>query len=116
MSSGIEYSDDVVGTGKEIGTMPVTAQVHYTGWLKNPDGSAGTKFDSSVDRNEPITFPIGAGYVIQGWDLGLQGMKEGGKRTLHIPSHLGYGSHGAGDVIPPDADLIFEVEVLKLLD
>ena len=80
----------------------------------NSDGSKGQKFDSSLDRNEPLVFPLGAGYVIKGWEEGIPGMKEGGKRTLRIPFNLGYGMHGAGDVIPPYADLIFDVELLKI--
>ncbi len=114
MANGLEYRDDVIGDGAEAGTRAASIEVHYTGWLKNPDGSPGEKFDSSHDRNEPIVFPLGVGYVIKGWDEGFQGMKVGGKRTLHIPSNMGYGEYGAGDVIPPHADLIFEVELLKL--
>lgn len=111
--SGLEYRDDLVGEGVEAGTGAPSVEVHYTGWLKNADGTTGQKFDSSRDHGEPLVFPLGAGYVIAGWDEGVKGMKVGGKRTLHIPSHLAYGSSGAGDVIPPDANLIFEVELLK---
>lgn len=105
-ASGLKYIDQVVGTG-EAAIAGKTANVHYTGWLEN-----GTKFDSSVDRGQPFSFPLGAGRVIKGWDEGVQGMKVGGKRKLTIPSDLGYGSRGAGGVIPPNATLIFDVELL----
>lgn len=85
--------------------------MHYTGWLSEA-GAPGAKFDSSVDRGRPFSFTLGVGQVIKGWDEGVATMKKGGKRTLHIPSALGYGSRGAGGVIPPGADLIFEVELL----
>ncbi|MES2535197.1 MAG: FKBP-type peptidyl-prolyl cis-trans isomerase [Pseudomonadota bacterium] len=110
-STGLQYEDTIVGSGPEaVAGAQVT--VHYTGWLQNADGSAGSKFDSSKDRNDPFQFPLGAGHVIQGWDQGVQGMKVGGVRRLVIPSALGYGSRGAGGVIPPNATLIFEVELL----
>jgi FKBP-type peptidyl-prolyl cis-trans isomerase FkpA len=105
-SSGLKYVDQVVGTG-EVAVAGKTASVHYTGWLEN-----GKQFDSSVDRGQPFSFPLGGGRVIKGWDEGVQGMKVGGKRKLTIPSDLGYGSRGAGGVIPPNATLIFDVELL----
>lgn len=104
--SGLKYVDQVVGTG-EAAAAGQNVSVHYTGWLEN-----GKKFDSSVDRGQPFSFPLGAGRVIKGWDEGVQGMKVGGKRKLTIPSDLGYGSRGAGGVIPPNATLIFDVELL----
>lgn len=88
--------------------------VHYTGYLNNGSDGLGTKFDSSVDRGEPFTFPLGAGYVIRGWDEGVAQMKVGQKIRLYIPSALGYGSRGAGRVIPPNADLIFDIELLEV--
>ena len=105
-SSGLQYIDLKVGTGATA-QAGQTVSVHYTGWLEN-----GKKFDSSVDRGQPFSFPLGAGRVIKGWDEGVQGMKVGGKRKLIIPSNLGYGARGAGGVIPPNATLIFEVELL----
>ena len=104
--SGLKYVDQVVGTG-EAAVAGKTVNVHYTGWLEN-----GKKFDSSVDRGQPFSFPLGAGRVIKGWDEGVQGMKVGGKRKLTIPSDLGYGSRGAGGVIPANATLIFDVELI----
>lgn len=108
LDSGLEYIDLAVGTGREAG-LGDTATVHYTGWLQD-----GTKFDSSVDRGQPFPFRIGAGQVIKGWEEGVTGMKVGGKRKLMIPPHLGYGARGAGGVIPPNAKLTFEVELLNL--
>jgi len=105
-ASGLTYVDHTIGGG-ETAVAGKTATVHYTGWLEN-----GTKFDSSVDRGEPFSFPLGAGRVIKGWDEGVQGMKVGGKRKLTIPPGLGYGARGAGGVIPPNATLIFDVELL----
>ncbi|OQW30183.1 MAG: peptidylprolyl isomerase [Nitrospira sp. SG-bin2] len=105
-ASGLKYVDQAVGTG-DVAVAGKTVSVHYTGWLEN-----GKKFDSSVDRGQPFSFPLGAGRVIKGWDEGVQGMKIGGKRKLTIPSDLGYGSRGAGGVIPPNATLIFDVELL----
>jgi FKBP-type peptidyl-prolyl cis-trans isomerase FkpA len=111
--SGLQYEDLVVGTGAEASAgRQVT--VHYTGWLQNADASAGRKFDSSVDRHEPFVFRLGAGRVIRGWDEGVAGMRVGGKRKLIIPPALGYGSRGAGGVIPPNATLIFDVELLDV--
>jgi len=106
--SGLKYSDLKVGTG-DTAKKGDTVEVHYTGWLKN-----GKKFDSSVDRKKPFEFKLGAGRVIKGWDEGVAGMKVGGKRKLIIPSKLAYGEDGAGDVIPPNAELTFEVELLKI--
>ena len=109
--SGLQYDDTVPGTGAaaKAGT---AVTVHYTGWLYQ-DGAKGAKFDSSKDRNDPFEFSLGAGEVIKGWDEGVQGMKVGGKRVLVIPPQLGYGARGAGGVIPPNATLLFEVELLK---
>lgn len=111
--SGLKYVDTLVGTGPA----PVRGQkciVHYTGWLNDGRGGHGKKFDSSLDRNEPLAIPIGVGRVIKGWDEGLLSMKVGGKRTLYIPSFLGYGPRGAGGDIPPNADLIFDVELVSV--
>jgi FKBP-type peptidyl-prolyl cis-trans isomerase FkpA len=105
-SSGLQYIDLTVGTGATA-QAGQTVTVHYTGWLEN-----GKKFDSSVDRGQPFSFPLGAGRVIKGWDEGVQGMMVGGKRKLTIPSSLGYGTRGAGSAIPSNATLIFEVELL----
>ena len=110
-NSGLQYEDTVVGSGAEAKAGNYVT-VHYTGWLQNDDGSVGAKFDSSKDRNDPFQFPLGAGHVIRGWDEGVQGMKVGGARRLIIPASLGYGARGAGGVIPPNATLMFEVELL----
>ncbi len=105
-ASGLIIEDITVGSGAEANAgQDVT--LHYTGWLTN-----GEKFDSSKDRNDPFVFPLGGGRVISGWDEGVQGMKIGGKRKLTIPPELGYGARGAGGVIPPNATLVFEVELL----
>ncbi|GGC22820.1 FKBP-type peptidyl-prolyl cis-trans isomerase [Pseudoduganella buxea] len=109
--SGLQYDDVKVGEGAEA-KAGQNVTVHYTGWLRNDDGSKGAKFDSSKDRNDPFEFALGAGMVIRGWDEGVQGMKVGGTRTLTIPAELGYGARGAGGVIPPNATLIFDVELL----
>jgi peptidylprolyl isomerase len=110
--SGLRYEDHKIGAGATA-TAGQQVSVHYTGWL-DQGGQKGKKFDSSVDRGRPFGFPLGAGRVIRGWDEGVAGMKVGGKRTLYIPSKLGYGARGAGGAIPPNADLIFDVEVLKI--
>lgn len=107
-ASGLIYEDITEGSGPAAAAGQAVS-VHYTGWLTN-----GTKFDSSKDRNQPFRFPLGAGHVIKGWDEGVQGMKAGGVRKLTIPPQLGYGSRGAGGVIPPDATLVFEVELLAI--
>lgn len=111
-SSGLQITDSKVGTG----ATPKPGQIcvmHYTGWLYE-GGAKGKKFDSSVDRGEPFEFPIGKQRVIAGWDEGVASMKVGGKRTLIIPPALGYGARGAGGVIPPNATLLFEVELLDV--
>jgi FKBP-type peptidyl-prolyl cis-trans isomerase len=104
--SGLIIEELVLGDGTEA-VSGKRVSVHYTGWLTN-----GSKFDSSVDRNEPFEFGLGRGQVIRGWDEGVAGMKIGGKRKLTIPADLGYGAYGAGGVIPPNATLVFEVELL----
>ena len=111
--TSLQITDATVGTGAAA-TSGKTVSVHYTGWLY--DGKAadhhGKKFDSSRDRNDPFSFTLGAGMVIQGWDQGVAGMKVGGQRTLVIPSQLGYGARGAGSAIPPHSTLVFDVELL----
>lgn len=108
-------TDVKVGEGAQA-TARKNISVHYTGWLYDeaaPDHH-GKKFDSSRDRNQPLNFLLGAGYVIKGWDQGIEGMKVGGQRTLTIPAHLGYGARGAGNIIPPNATLLFDVELLAV--
>jgi len=109
-ASGLSYEDSVVGTGASP-QKGQTCSMHYTGWLWE-DNAKGAKFDSSHDRGKPFEFPLGLGRVIKGWDEGVASMQVGGKRTLLIPAELGYGARGAGGVIPPNATLLFEVELL----
>jgi FKBP-type peptidyl-prolyl cis-trans isomerase FkpA len=108
-ASGLQYWDIVTGTGKTAGPGNMV-QVHYTGWLTD-----GKKFDSSLDRGRPFQFILGVGQVIRGWDEGVAGMKIGGKRQLRIPPEMGYGARGAGTDIPPNATLIFDVELLQVV-
>lgn len=110
--SGLKYIDNTVGAGTEA-KVGNEVSVHYTGWLYNND-TQGAKFDSSKDRGTPFDFNLGAGQVIKGWDEGVAGMKVGGNRTLIIPPGLGYGAYGAGGVIPPNATLKFDVELLAV--
>lgn len=110
--SGLQYEDTITGNGDEA-KAGQRVSVHYTGWLYN-DGVQGQKFDSSKDRGQPFRFELGAGMVIKGWDEGVQGMKVGGTRRLVIPANLGYGARGAGGVIPPNATLMFDVELLSV--
>ena len=107
--SELQIEEINMGDGAEATGPGCTVTVHYTGWLTD-----GTKFDSSKDRGDPFQFPLGVGFVIPGWDQGVQGMKVGGVRKLTIPPELGYGAQGAGGVIPPDATLLFEVELLEV--
>lgn len=111
--SGLQYFDIKVGSGAQAHAGN-RVTVHYTGWLRGRLGVLGKKFDSSVDRNEPFRFALGTGQVIPGWDEGVEGMRVGGVRRLIIPAALGYGSRGAGTDIPPNATLLFEVELLGL--
>ena len=111
--SGLQYEEIKVGSG-DIARTGYNVTVHYTGWLKTRDGSTGPKFDSSRDHDEPFTFRLGSGRVIPGWDEGVQGMRVCGIRKLIVPSYLGYGIKGAPPKIPPNATLIFEVELLGI--
>ena len=111
-AEALKIEDVTVGSG-DTATSGSNVTVHYTGWLFQ-GGQKGAKFDSSKDRGEAFVFPLGRGHVIKGWDEGVAGMKVGGKRTLTIPPEMGYGSRGAGGVIPPNATLLFEVELLKV--
>jgi FKBP-type peptidyl-prolyl cis-trans isomerase FkpA len=110
--SGLQYEDTIVGSGAEA-VAGRTVSVHYTGWLYE-NGAKGQKFDSSLDRGEPFSFALGTGQVIKGWDEGVAGMKVGGQRTLIIPPSMAYGERGAGGVIPPNATLIFDVELVEV--
>jgi peptidylprolyl isomerase len=110
--SGLQYEDTKAGGGASP-QKGQTCVMHYTGWLW-VDGAKGSKFDSSVDRGRPFSFPLGQGRVIKGWDEGVATMQQGGQRTLLIPPNLGYGAAGAGGVIPPNATLLFEVELLEI--
>jgi FKBP-type peptidyl-prolyl cis-trans isomerase FkpA len=107
--TGLRYTDLETGSGETVTGRGQTIIVHYTGWLED-----GTKFDSSRDRNEPFSFPLECNFVIPGWDEGVKGMQVGGKRRLVIPPELGYGARGAGGVIPPNATLVFEIELLEI--
>ena len=111
-TSGLQYEDTIEGAG-DTAVAGQHVSVHYTGWLYN-DGAKGAKFDSSKDRGDPFNFPLSGGRVIRGWDEGVQGMRVGGTRVLVIPPELGYGARGAGGVIPPNATLMFEVELLAV--
>lgn len=111
-ASGLEFEDTVTGTGT-LASKGQSVTVHYTGWLYQ-NGQQGAKFDSSKDRRDPFVFSLGAGMVIRGWDEGVAGMQVGGTRVLIIPAALGYGARGAGGVIPPNATLKFEVELLSV--
>lgn len=107
--TGLTYEDVKIGDGALCKGRGQTAIVHYTGWLED-----GTKFDSSKDRDDPFSFPVDCGYVIRGWDEGVVGMRIGGLRKLRVPPELAYGERGAGGVIPPNATLIFDIELLEL--
>ena len=113
LPDGLKYIDQAVGDGDTAATNNFIS-VNYTGWLLNSDGTKGKKFDSSLDRGTPFMFILGAGNVIKGWDEGVVGMKVGGTRTLIVPPQLGYGANGAGNSIPPNATLVFDVTLLKV--
>ena len=115
MSEGLQFEDTTLGTGAEA-VAGKRVRVHYTGWLYDPKPAdhRGSKFDSSKDGNSPFEFRLGSGEMIQGWDEGVAGMKVGGTRVLTIPPALGYGAHGASGVIPPNATLVFEMELLDV--
>jgi FKBP-type peptidyl-prolyl cis-trans isomerase FkpA len=108
-ASGLRYTDLETGSGETVTGKGQTVIVHYTGWLED-----GTKFDSSRDRNDPFSFPVDCEFVIRGWDEGVKGMQVGGVRRLVVPPELGYGARGAGGVIPPNASLVFEIELLEI--
>lgn len=108
-ASGLRITDITTGSGAAVTGRGQTVVVHYTGWLAD-----GTKFDSSLDRNDPFSFAVAQGHVIRGWDEGVVGMQIGGVRKLEIPPELGYGAAGTGGVIPPDATLVFEIQLLEI--
>ncbi|MEN8107636.1 MAG: FKBP-type peptidyl-prolyl cis-trans isomerase [Pseudomonadota bacterium] len=109
MASGLRYTDIETGSGDTVTVAGQTLIVHYTGWLED-----GTKFDSSKDHNQPFSFPLDCNFVIRGWDEGVKGMQVGGVRRLVVPPELGYGDRGAAGVIPPNATLVFEIELLEI--
>ena len=111
----LQYTDTVMGTGPAVGPSSAV-ELHYDGWLYDPDAPDhhGAKFDSSRDKGRPFQFRVGSGIVIKGWDEGVEGMKVGGRRQLHIPAKLGYGDRGAGSAIPPNADLVFDVALVEV--
>jgi FKBP-type peptidyl-prolyl cis-trans isomerase FkpA len=112
-ASGLQYTDHVIGDG-DVAKKGDNVTVHYTGWIKEADGSKGLEFDTSRPPGRPITFRLGRNKVIKGWEEGIAGMRVGGKRTLFVPSSLAYGKRGAGHIVLPNQDLIFEVELIGL--